>query len=164
MPLMRRRRPTTTTRRTLSRRRPHSHGQSLVEFTLALPLLLLILLFSVDMGRVYLGWVTLNNAARIGANYAAENPTAAFGPGSAYAQAIQADVDAAATLDCPIVTIPAPTFSGSRTPATSLGNLATVSISCTFHPITPIIGDIVGNNVQVAAVAVFPIRVGFSSK
>ena len=161
---MRRHRPTATTRRAISRRRPPSRGQSLVEFALALPLLLLILLAAVDMGRLYLGWVTLNNAARIGANYAAQNPTASFGPGSTYAQVIQADVDAAATLDCPIGTIPGPSFSGSQTPATSLGNLASVGLNCTFHPITPIIGSIVGNNVQVGAIAVFPIRVGFASK
>ena len=139
-------------------------GQSLVEFALVLPVFLLLLLVAIDMGRVYLGWVTLNNAARIGANYAAENPTASFGPGSVYANAIQADVDAAAGLDCPIGSIPAPTFSGSGTPATSLGNLATVNLNCTFHPITPMISAVVGNNVQVGAIAVFPIRVGFSSK
>jgi len=49
-------------------------GQSLVEFALVLPLLLVLLLMAVDFGRVYFGWVTLTNASRVGANYAAAPP------------------------------------------------------------------------------------------
>ena len=48
-------------------------GQSLVEFTLILPVLLLLLMGGIDFGRVFLGWVSLNNTARIAANYAAAN-------------------------------------------------------------------------------------------
>jgi Flp pilus assembly protein TadG len=146
------------------RRRGRSKGQSVVEFALVFPVVLLLLLVAIDMGRVYLGWVALNNASRIAANYAAENPTASFGPGSAYATAVQADIDAAAGLDCAIASIPPPTFSGNGSTATSLANLATVRIDCVFHPITPIIGSIVGNGVRVTAISVFPIRVGFSNK
>ena len=56
-------------------RRPR-RGQTLVEFALVLPLFLLILLLALDFGRIFLGWVSLSNAARIGANYAAQNSTA----------------------------------------------------------------------------------------
>src|SRR5690349_25010112 len=50
-----------------------SRGQSLVEFALLLPILLLLALIAVDFGRVYLGWINLQNMARIGANFAANN-------------------------------------------------------------------------------------------
>ena len=48
------------------RRRPatdddRSRGQSLVEFALVLPMILLLMLIAIDFGRVFLGWVGLNN-------------------------------------------------------------------------------------------------------
>ena len=42
-------------------------GQSLVEFAMVLPLLLLILFAIIDFGRIYQGQVTLTNAVREGA-------------------------------------------------------------------------------------------------
>lgn len=55
-------------------RSPRVAGQSLLELGLALPLLLLILLGTVDLGRVFFDIVQLRNAAREGAGYAARNP------------------------------------------------------------------------------------------
>ena len=46
----------------------------MVEFALVLPVLLVVLLFAVDFGRAFYSWVILQNAARIGANFAALNP------------------------------------------------------------------------------------------
>lgn len=48
-------------------------GQSLAEFALLLPVILLILVGVVDLGRVYLETVTLSNAAREGARQGARN-------------------------------------------------------------------------------------------
>lgn len=45
-------------------------GQSLVEFALLLPLLLIIALGVFDFGRVYFAYVSVTNAARNGAQYA----------------------------------------------------------------------------------------------
>lgn len=45
-------------------------GQSLVELALALPLLLILLLGMVDVGRAYIYTTALTNAAREGAYYA----------------------------------------------------------------------------------------------
>jgi len=53
-----------------------SRGQSLAEFALTVPFALLMVLFGLDFGRVFLGWVSLNQATREAANYAAMNPTA----------------------------------------------------------------------------------------
>ena len=63
-------------------------GQSLAEFALTVPLALLMVLFGLDFGRVFLGWVALNQAAREAANYAAMNPTAWTLP---YNLAVQAE-------------------------------------------------------------------------
>lgn len=48
----------------------HQRGQSLVEFALLLPLLLIIALGVFDFGRVYFAYVSVTNAARNGAQYA----------------------------------------------------------------------------------------------
>jgi uncharacterized membrane protein len=49
-------------------------GQSLVELALALPLLLLLLLGAIDVGRLFVDNVQLRNAAREGAGYGAHFP------------------------------------------------------------------------------------------
>ena len=53
---------------------PVSRGQALVEFALVLPVLALLLVLAIDFGRVFFGWVSVTNAARIGANYAGQHP------------------------------------------------------------------------------------------
>lgn len=51
-------------------------GQSLIEFALALPVLLLILIGIADIGRTYYYTVMIAGAAREAAAYAATNPSA----------------------------------------------------------------------------------------
>ncbi len=55
-----------------SRRTP---AQALVELALVLPLLLFMTLMAIDFGRVYFSYIQVRNAAREGANFAANNPT-----------------------------------------------------------------------------------------
>src|SRR6478735_1459460 len=55
---------------------PRTRGQSLVEFALVLPILLFLTLIALDFGRIYLGYINMQNMARIAANFAAQNPTA----------------------------------------------------------------------------------------
>jgi len=45
-------------------------GQTLVEFSLTLPLLLLLLFGIIEFGRIFQAWVTLQNAARAAARVA----------------------------------------------------------------------------------------------
>ena len=52
-------------------RAPRTRGQSLVEFALVIPILLFLTLIALDFGRVYLGYINLQNMARIAANFAA---------------------------------------------------------------------------------------------
>src|SRR6478752_572513 len=63
-----------------------SRGQSLVEFAMVLPILLFLTLIALDFGRVYLGYINLQNMARIAANYAANNPDAWGSPADASVQ------------------------------------------------------------------------------
>ena len=57
-------------RRKAGQHNQRSRGQSLVEFALVLPMILLLMLIAIDFGRVFLGWVALNNSARVAANFA----------------------------------------------------------------------------------------------
>ena len=62
------------TRRLLAKQTSErSHGQSLVEFALVLPVIILILVGVSDLGRVYRETVTLNNSAREGARQGVRN-------------------------------------------------------------------------------------------
>jgi hypothetical protein len=120
---------------------------------------LFVVLFGLDFGRVFLGYVTLNNAVRLAANFAADNPTAWTSPGDAaaraeYARQVQAE---ASQMGCVLPSpLPTPTFPGGS----GLGSPAQVSITCGFAILTPVIGTIVGNPLHVGATAAFPIRAG----
>ena len=52
-------------------------GQSLVEFGLMLPVLVLLVLGAIDFGRVFFAYVSVTNSARNGADYAAFHCTPA---------------------------------------------------------------------------------------
>src|SRR4051794_29136964 len=99
--------------RPLFRRGPRSRGQSLVEFALILPFMLIMLAFALDLGRVFLGWVNLNNSVRVAANYAAQNPNGWNVPGPSavkteYQRLVTADAD---VINCDMPSpVPDPTF------------------------------------------------------
>ena len=144
-------------------------GQSTVEFALILPVLLLLALIAVDFGRIYLGYINLQNMARIAANYAANNPLAWL-PGSTDPEKItkyqnQILADAAAT-NCALnpATPVDPTFTDTDGDGKSrgLGDKVTVALTCRFSVITPIIANIVGNTVNVSASSVFPVKSAIS--
>src|SRR5216684_55200 len=50
-------------------RRQSCSGQALIEFSLVLPLLLLLIVNVVNFGGLLYAWVTVSNAARTGAQY-----------------------------------------------------------------------------------------------
>lgn len=56
------------------RRRNRKNGQSLVEFALVLPLLLVMVAGAVDLGRMFYSYVTIESAAREAAFYGASDP------------------------------------------------------------------------------------------
>ncbi len=140
-------------------RRRRSRGQSLAEFALTVPFALFMVLFGLDFGRVFLGWVALSNAAREAANYAAMNPTAWTLPYNLSAQAeytrlVQTE---ASSINCTLESpVSAPTFPSG----TSIGAPATVDLTCQFGLITPFIGLILGNTIPVSSSSAFPVRSG----
>jgi TadE-like protein len=146
--------------RSRNSRRRKSAGQSLVEFALILPVSLSMVLIGLDFGRSYLGWVALNNVVRDAANFASIHPTAwnSATPDLA-AQAQYADLitKEAAGIDCELPKdVPAPSFPNG----TAIGEPASVTITCIFKPLTPVITDVVGTGVQITSSAAFPIRYG----
>ena len=158
------------------RRRGKSYrGQALVEFALILPLLLLLLLLAIDFGRVFFGWVALNNAARIAASEAGFNPDAWKAPGDATKQAayrlqVLADMNA---INCAppgggaawtTANIPTPTFvnvAGSYSiDPYEVGDHSKVVMTCNFSFLTPLVGAILGNPMVIQATAEFPVKAG----
>jgi hypothetical protein len=145
--------------------RQRTVGQGLVEFALVLPVLLLVLLFAIDFGRVFFAVVTLDNAARVGANYAATHPYAWDAIPSQtdveqqaqYEQVIQ---DETAGINCVDQTLDLKFTANSL----ALGDPAQLRVSCQFSPLTPVIGNIFGGPITITAAAVFPIRTGLSDE
>lgn len=158
-------------------KRPFRHrtrGQSVVEFALLFPVVLLVLMVGLDFGRVFLGWINLNNTARIAANFAATNAIALSGTGTIHDSAVARYralvANDATAINCTLN--PDPVADPAATPAdlaalfpggTDLGQTAHVAIDCDFGIITPVISNILGSVVTVSASADFPIRQGVVS-
>ena len=61
-------------------KRKRQKGQGLVEFALILPILLLVIVGTMEFGRIFLLFATVSNGAREGARYGMVNPTDKGGP------------------------------------------------------------------------------------
>lgn len=148
---------------TLPTRAPSSipRGQALVEVAIVLPLLVLLVVMAIDFGRVFFGWVGLHNAARIGADFAAQHPDADWASESdaqrqKYIDRMAAD---AAAINCELPEpLPMPSFPEGD----DVGDDAVVELECAFGLITPIMSDLVGSPLDIRAQAIFPIRKGFA--
>lgn len=148
-----------------------SQGQSLVELALILPILLLLGLIAIDFGRVYLGWINLQNMTRIAANFAANNPEAWVAPLTAkkattIAQYQNQILEDAQATNCVLTpgTPATPVFSDGdgNGDGHGIGDRVEVSLTCRFGVITPIIGSIVGGQLNVSATSVFPVKTAIS--
>jgi len=147
------------------RSEPASRGQGMVEFAIVLPLLALLLVMAIDFGRVFFGWVALQNAARIGADLAAQSwkswPTADTADEilgeSRYQDLITEDLTAA---NCNFTTPhPDPTFDDLDGDGTiEFGDLATVELRCSFELITPLAESLFGGPIDLRASSTFPVN------
>jgi Flp pilus assembly protein TadG len=101
---------------TPSRARPK--GQALVEFAIALPILMLLVAGVLELGRGYGYAVAMSDAARDGARFAAGKTALTDGPGlTAICKLITADLTAVTTnVSCPTVVGTPPPFT-APTPA-----------------------------------------------
>jgi hypothetical protein len=141
----------------------HRHGQAVTELALILPVLMLIVLLVLDFGHLFLGWVNLQNTARIGADYAATHPKAWSASPDPDAQAryeelIRRD---ATTINCVLPSaIPTPAFPDGTS---TLNGRAQVKLTCNFAILTPIISQVIGSPLGLGASADFPIRAGLAN-
>lgn len=110
----------------LRRWRETEVGQTLVEFSLVLPIILVMMFALVDFGRAFYTWLIVTNAAREGARTAAVQLPLADVQSAVY--------DAMAGLDTSKVSFsPAPVnIQGDR------GEATTVSLTYTFEFVTPL--------------------------
>ena len=154
-----------------------SRGQALVEMAVILPVLLLFLVMAIDLGRVFFGWVGLQNAARAGASYAAQHSTSWVVPDNAVkvlaraqyaeqiiadARALNCDRDVDGDGDFDAADLPLPVFenvTGTVNPR-EMGDHATVTLECEFDLITPLAAGLFGGGVHIDAKAIFPVRSG----
>lgn len=129
-----------------SRRR--QRGQAVIETALIMPILLLAVMGLVDFGRVYFSRAQLENGVSEGARYAALDRTdsAVKAKTKAYAGTL-ALADSDITVQC---------YSGSTNTvkdcaAAVAGDTVGVRVTIAFQPITPLIGNIVGNALSISA-------------
>ena len=131
------------------KRRERPNGQSLTEFALLLPVLLLVLLGVFDFGRAIYANNAIANAARLGGRTAIVNQTPSEIRARAIAQATGLAIDPAST-SCPpagasgvCVEFMNDTLTATCSPAL-LGCVAVITVKYTFDPLTPIIGRVLG--------------------
>jgi PKD repeat protein len=146
----------------MRKRQGRRNGQSLVEFALLLPAFLLIVLVAIDFGRVYLGWVNLQQMTRIAADFGSKNATAWALPDTArkqsqrdqYRQMVEND---ARLINCELPDdIPDPVFPTGF----SMGDTVRVGIDCQFSLVTPIVSQIVGGEILASASSTYAVREG----
>lgn len=138
-------------------RRGRAIGQSVVEFALVVPILLLILAGAIDLGRAFYAYVAVENAAKEGALYGARHPLCdganATCPDPRNVQWI-VDNEAANLRGQLSTTV------SCRTPAGSLiqpindcvnGDIYVVRVTHDFRLATPILGDLMGSTLTLGA-------------
>jgi Flp pilus assembly protein TadG len=123
-------------------------GQQIVEFALVLPILLMVLLGVLDLGRSFYTYVELTNAAREAARYTAVN--------NIPASSTQVTQEFSSVSGCVGGTLTLTGAGGGR------GNPYTVTVTCQFHLLTPFMGNLVGagasNNITIHSNATFVIE------
>ena len=119
-------------------------GQSLLEFALILPVLLIVLAGVLDLGRIYYSYVAVTDAAAEGATYAAMYPQVSdrdevFQRAQEASRGLVQIDNSMVEVDCPSVASGAP---------------VTVTVSYSFTVATPLINVIVPDGVlELRAVA-----------
>ncbi|MDQ2960397.1 MAG: pilus assembly protein [Candidatus Dormibacteraeota bacterium] len=143
-------------------RRSSHRGQSLTEFAMVLPVLLLLLLGTIDFGGFFGTRLSVQNAVRVGAAYAVVNPTSWTGSSSIAAATEQASdfgtlVDGNITIGYYLLTVSLTSACGQWTSAAGMvyytvsgttytkatclvpnNTLIKVTAKYTYLPLTPI--------------------------
>lgn len=102
-----------------------------MEFALVLPILLLVIFGVIDFGRAVYAYNTIGNAARTAGRVAIVSQADSSIQTAAISQAVA------------LGTQPSDVFTSYNcTSPYSIGCIASVTVKYTFHPITPVIGQI----------------------
>ena len=130
------------------RRRPHSRGQSIVELALILPVLMLLVASTLDLGRMFYSQITIANAAREGAYEAAYNPTSfiANAPCEAHDNRVMCRVLSEAKGSFVEVQKADVQLACSAGCATGIGSTVTVTVLGHFTLITPLMAPFFGGS------------------
>lgn len=128
-------------------RRDPAEGQGLVEFALVIPIILMILLGAIDLGRAAYAQSTIANAARTGTRVGIVDQNVSDDcvarPGVARCVASQQAVALGLGPDDALLSFWIADLSGACNPV-AIGCLAEVTVTYTFAAITPVVGTIVG--------------------
>jgi Flp pilus assembly protein TadG len=136
----------------VSGRRPgreRSRGQTLTEFALVVPILLLLFMGILDLGRAAYTLNTVSDAARNGVREAIVNQDCSAIATRARSVAAAVDLSGSSAVQVTIWKSPTPsgaseTCAGGLAGNYGIGYLAEVRVNTTFTAITPIIGSFIG--------------------
>src|SRR5262245_34994856 len=117
-----------------------SRGQTLAEFALILPVLILILMGLFDFGRAIIAYNTVSEAARNGARVAIVNQTTADICSVAATRAVAISLP----TQCALTPTAAGIYVTSSSPCIVNSCLVTVKATYRFTALTPIISNILG--------------------
>ena len=147
-------------------------GQSLVEFALVLPVLLLLLAGAIDLGRAYFSAITLENAVKEGAFWGARDPECATDatagcedPGNVEAR-VEVEMDGLVLSGFEVKCFNAGTtdFSGPGKLLADCddGDLYLVRAQLPFSLVTPIISFLAGSPITISSDATAVVVTSFS--
>jgi len=131
-----------------------SHGQSLVEFALILPVLAILFLGAVDLTRAFYYYIVLENATREGARVLIDYPYQ-FDDSAACSAAVR-EAQSYVTLSCsggtPTITISPAVDLTANPPHRIPGRKpVTVTATTTFTPITIFLQQFIGGTITIRA-------------
>ncbi|MEO6577969.1 MAG: TadE/TadG family type IV pilus assembly protein [Candidatus Limnocylindria bacterium] len=147
-------------------------GQSFVEFALLLPVLLVLVLGTVDLGRAYFASVSLENAVKEGAFFGAREPEcASVGATCPNPSNVKARVDLEMN-GMPVTNFQAKCFApgttvftgaGKALSACADGDLYYVASKTPFTLVTPLIAGLLGNTLTLSSDATSVVVTSFDS-
>ena len=136
-------------------RRDRTRGQSLVEFALVLPILLILMLGILDFGRAIFAYNSVSNGARSGARVAIVNQDLGDITAAVEAEAygldgveVEFDDNVEGLPDCPQTNVEC---------CPAIGCVIEVSVSTEYLPATPIFSQLVGS-ITVSSESQMPIE------
>jgi len=134
-----------------------SKGQSLVEFAIMIPVLLLIIGGALDLGRLFYAHVAIENAAKEGALYGATNPGCDVAKsGCNDPETVRSHVENE-SVGIPAVTTTSVCSSGS-VESCQPGDTYRVTVTSPFTMVTPILVPLLGGTLQLESSATALVR------